>query len=73
MEAMVPNGRPSPARPATFSEVFAQREYRFVLTAGVLSWVGDYLAKAAVTLLVYRETESVPSPRRHSPSATCPG
>ncbi len=55
----MPNGRPSPARPATFSEVFAQREYRFVLTAGVLSWVGDYLAKAAVTLLVYRETESV--------------
>ncbi len=55
----MPNGQPSPARPATFSEVFAQREYRFILTAGVLSWVGDYLAKAAVTLLVYRETESV--------------
>ncbi len=55
----MPNGRPSPTRPATFREVFAQREYRFVLTAGVLSWVGDYLAKAAVTLLVYRETESV--------------
>lgn len=55
----MPNGRPSPTRPATFREVFAQREYRFVLTAGVLSWVGDYLAKAAVALLVYRETESV--------------
>lgn len=55
----MPNGRPSPTRPATFREVFAQREYRFVLTAGALSWVGDYLAKAAVALLVYRETDSV--------------
>ncbi|MFI7573790.1 MFS transporter [Micromonospora sp. NPDC049497] len=59
MEATVPDERPSPEGPATFREVFAQREYRFVLTASTLSWVGDYIAKAAVTLLVYQETESV--------------
>lgn len=51
--------QPSTEGPATFREVFAQREYRFVFTAGTLVWIGDYIAKAAVTLLVYRETESV--------------
>ncbi len=51
--------RPSPEGPATFREVFAQREYRFVFTASTLAWVGDYIAKAAVTLLVYQETKSV--------------
>ncbi len=45
--------------PATFREVFGQGEYRAVLAATTLTWVGDYVAKAAVTLLVYRETESV--------------
>lgn len=51
--------QPATEGPATFREVFAQREYRFVVTAGTLVWIGDYIAKAAVTLLVYRETESV--------------
>lgn len=51
--------RPSPEGPATFREVFAQREYRAVFAASTLTWVGDYVAKAAVTLLIYRETESV--------------
>lgn len=45
--------------PATFGEVFAQREFRFLFSAVALSWIGDYIAKAAVTVLVYRETESV--------------
>ncbi|NHW87431.1 MFS transporter, partial [Escherichia coli] len=40
-------------------EVFAEHEYRAVFAASTLTWVGDYVAKAAVTLLVYRETESV--------------
>ncbi|MFD1085057.1 MFS transporter [Micromonospora andamanensis] len=56
---MVSDERPSPEGPATFREVFAQREYRAVFAASTLTWVGDYVAKAAVTLLVYRETESV--------------
>ncbi|MEV6814754.1 MFS transporter [Micromonospora sp. NPDC051296] len=56
---MVSDERPSPEGPATFREVFAQREYRAVFAASTLTWIGDYVAKAAVTLLVYRETESV--------------
>jgi MFS family permease len=46
-------------RPATFREVFASTEYRAVFSAFGLSWFGDYLAKAAVTALVYQRTESV--------------
>ncbi|MEU4713080.1 MFS transporter [Micromonospora purpureochromogenes] len=59
MEATVSDERPSPDGPATFREVFGQSEYRTVLVASVLSWVGDYVAKAAVTVLVYRESESI--------------
>ncbi|SCE96641.1 Major Facilitator Superfamily protein [Micromonospora coriariae] len=55
----MPDERPSAEGPATFREVFDQREFRTVLTAGTLSWIGDYVAKAAVTLLVYQQTESV--------------
>ncbi|SDZ41479.1 MFS-type transporter involved in bile tolerance, Atg22 family [Micromonospora pattaloongensis] len=47
------------ARPATFREVFGQREFRALFNAAVLSWIGDYMAKAAVTVMVYQETESV--------------
>lgn len=46
-------------RSATFREVFASREYRFLFTATQLSWFGDYLAKAAVTALVFQQTRSV--------------
>ncbi len=46
-------------RSATFGEVFANTEYRAIYAASALSWVGDYLAKAAVTALVYRQTSSV--------------
>ncbi|MET7705069.1 MFS transporter [Micromonospora sp. NPDC005413] len=59
MEATVPDERPSAEGPATFREVFAQHEFRAVFVAGALSWVGDYVAKAAVTLLVYQQTKSV--------------
>ncbi|RLK13265.1 MFS transporter [Micromonospora sp. M71_S20] len=55
----MPDERPSPEGPATFREVFANREYGAVFTASALSWIGDYIAKAAVTLLVYEETRSV--------------
>lgn len=51
--------RPSQEGPATFREVFAQGEYRAIYAASALSWLGDFIAKAAVTVLVYRETESV--------------
>ncbi|HWG99533.1 MAG TPA: MFS transporter, partial [Pilimelia sp.] len=46
-------------RPATFSDVFASREFRAIYAAGALSWFGDYLAKAAVTAMVYERTQSV--------------
>jgi MFS family permease len=46
-------------RPATFRDVFASREYRFLFGATVLSWLGDYMAKAAVTALVFQHTKSV--------------
>lgn len=45
-------------RQATFSDVFAVREYRAFYLAGTLSWVGDYLARAAITVLVYQQTNS---------------
>jgi MFS family permease len=43
----------------TFSDLFADREFRSLYLAGVLSWLGDYLARAAITVLVYQETSSV--------------
>jgi hypothetical protein len=45
-------------RPATFGDVFAVREYRVLYAASALSWAGDYLARAAVSALVYRATGS---------------
>ncbi len=48
----------SEERTATYGEVFASKEYRAVFAATVLSWVGDYLAKIAVTSLVFDQTGS---------------
>ncbi len=47
------------SRPATFGEVFASGEYRVIYAASALSWVGDFMAKAAVTALVLEQTGSV--------------
>lgn len=46
-------------RPATFGDVFSSREFRFIFASSTLSWIGDHLAKAAVTALVFHETRSV--------------
>lgn len=48
-----------PAGPATFREILALREYRAVYTATLLSWIGDYITKAAITVLVFQQTRSV--------------
>jgi MFS family permease len=48
-----------PEKPATFREVFGQSEYRAVYVANVLTSVGDYMTKAAITVLVYQQTSSV--------------
>lgn len=49
----------TPEGPATFRQVFAQPEFRALYTANTFSWLGDYLARAAVTVLVFQETSSV--------------
>jgi len=46
-------------RPATFREVLASREFAALYAASTLSWVGDYVARAAVAALVYQQTNSV--------------
>jgi hypothetical protein len=46
-------------RPATFRDVFAVREYRALYLALILGWVAEYLARAAVTVLVFQQTRSV--------------
>jgi MFS family permease len=46
-------------RPATFREVLASGEYRALYLASALSWFGDYVARAAITALVFQRTGSV--------------
>jgi len=46
-------------RSATFGEVLASREYKAIFSASALSWFGDYAARAAVTALVYKQTDSI--------------
>jgi MFS family permease len=48
-----------PERPATFRDVLASGEFRAIYAASTLSWVGDYIARAAITALVYQSTHSV--------------
>ena len=48
-----------PEPPVTFRDVFAVGEYRAVYFALLVSWIGDYLARAAITVLVYQQTQSV--------------
>ncbi|WP_433184940.1 MFS transporter [Actinoallomurus sp. CA-150999] len=45
-------------RPAVYRDLFALVEYRAVFAASTLSWVGDYLCRAAVALLVFDRTGS---------------
>jgi hypothetical protein len=49
----------APNRPATFREVLAHREYLAVFTSSILSLIGDNMARAAVTALVFGKTGSV--------------
>ncbi len=53
------DGATEPERPVTFRDVFAVAEYRAVYFSLVVNWVGDYLARAAIIVLVYQQTESV--------------
>jgi hypothetical protein len=46
-------------RPATFRDVLRIPEFRALYAASTLSWLGDYIARAAVTALVFERTQSV--------------
>jgi MFS family permease len=45
-----------PGRQARFADALASREFACLYSASVLSWTGDYVARAAVTALVYSAT-----------------
>lgn len=46
-------------RKVTFGEIFGIAEYRAIFSSTQLSWVGEYMAKAAVMALVFEQTGSV--------------
>jgi MFS family permease len=46
-------------RKVTFGEIFGIAEYRAIFSSTQLSWVGEYMAKAAVMALVFAQTGSV--------------
>jgi Major Facilitator Superfamily len=47
------------SRPTRFRDVFASAEFRALYAASVLSWLGDFVARAAITALVFDLTDSV--------------
>jgi MFS family permease len=53
------NAEKGPERKITFGEVFGIGEYRAIFSATQLSWIGEYMAKAAVMALVFAQTGSV--------------
>ncbi|HLU45263.1 MAG TPA: MFS transporter [Natronosporangium sp.] len=46
-------------RKVTFGEVFGSAEYRTIFASSQMSWIGDYMSKAAVAALVFAQTDSV--------------
>ena len=48
-------------RPATFRDVLGVSEFRAIYVASTLSWLGDYIARAAITALVFQATGSIPA------------
>lgn len=46
-------------RTVTFREVFSVGEYRAIYFALLVNWIGDYLARAAIAVLVYQQSKSV--------------
>ena len=56
---MASDTEPDDERQATFREVIGNGEFRALSAAVTLSWIGDYLARAAVAALFYQKTGSV--------------
>ena len=54
-----PGGVSEPDQPVTFRDVFAVREFRALYFSLIVNWVGDYLARAAIIVLVYQQSQSV--------------
>jgi MFS family permease len=50
---------PDGEHPVTFRDLFSVSEYRSLYLALLVNWLGDYLARAAITVLVYQQTSSV--------------
>ena len=46
-------------RPASFRDVLVIGEFRAIYAASTLSWLGDYIARAAITALVFDLTHNV--------------
>jgi MFS family permease len=55
----VSDEKPPTERKVTFGEIFGIAEYRAIYSSTQLSWVGEYMAKAAVMALVFAQTGSV--------------
>lgn len=51
-------GGEPPERAATYRDVFAERPYRYLFTAQLLSLVGDQLSKVALSALIFQQTRS---------------
>ncbi|MEU4694119.1 MFS transporter [Actinoplanes sp. NPDC023714] len=43
----------------TFREIFALREFRALFLSGLISAIGDYLSRAAITALIFDQSRSV--------------
>ncbi|ROP29677.1 putative MFS family arabinose efflux permease [Couchioplanes caeruleus] len=54
-----PGGVTEPERSVTFRDVFAVREFRALYFSLIVNWIGDYLARAAIVVLVYQQSQSV--------------
>jgi hypothetical protein len=50
--------RRAPEKRASYREVFAVREFRWLWVAQVLSFAGDQFAQVAIAILVFRRTDS---------------
>ena len=53
------SGTPGTERPTRFRDVFASGEFRALYAASTLSWLGDYIARAAITAMVFDLTGSI--------------
>lgn len=58
-EANVPADTEQSAEPAaTYRDVLASREFRYILSSTILSLIGDQMAKVALSILVFQRTSS---------------